>query len=111
MRFYSIAPRKIMQVNGYEFLPFSRNLSNKFGKKLIDTATKTGADTSKSASKKVVHRIAEATEELIGNETAEKVVKPKPMLHWNLRAVNELVIPPEKREKTRNIKNELRQVL
>ena len=67
-------------------------------KKLIDTATKTGVDTAKSASKKVVHKIAEATEKLIGNETAEKIVKPKPMLHWNLRAVHELVIPPEKRQ-------------
>ena len=98
MRLYSIEPRKIKQVNGYGFLPFSRNLSTKFEKKLIDTATKTGVDTAKSASKKVVHKIAEATEKLIGNETAEKIVKPKPMLHWNLRAVNELVIPPEKRQ-------------
>ena len=98
MRLYSIEPRKIKQVNGYGFLAFSRNLSNKFEKKLIDTATKTGVDTAKSASKKVVHKITEATEKLTGNETTEKIVKPKPMLYWKLRAVNELVIPPEKRQ-------------
>ena len=45
---------------GYEFLSFVRNLSNKYGKKLLDTTTKTGVDALKTASKKLVHKTAEA---------------------------------------------------
>ena len=47
--------------------------------KILDSATKTGLDAAKTASKKVVHKTVEATEELIGNKIDEKVVKPKPM--------------------------------
>ena len=39
-------------VKGYEFLALAINLSNKYGKKLFDTATKTGLDDAKTASKK-----------------------------------------------------------
>ena len=48
-------------------------------KKILDSATKTGLDAAKTASKKVVHKTVEATGELIGNKIDEKVVKPKPM--------------------------------
>ena len=40
------------------------NLSNICGKKLLDTFTKTGLDAVKTASKKLVHKTAEATGEL-----------------------------------------------
>ena len=39
---------------------------------IIDTATKTGIDVSKTASKKVVHETAEATGGLTGNKTADR---------------------------------------
>ena len=42
----------------------------------MNTATKTGLDDIKTASKKLVHKTAEATEELIGNKIADKIVKP-----------------------------------
>ena len=42
-------------------------------KKLIDTTTKTGADAAKTASKKIVHKTAEATGDLIGNKIADKI--------------------------------------
>ena len=45
------------EVKGYGFLSFVRNLSNKCGKKRLDTATKTGLDTAKTASKKVFHQL------------------------------------------------------
>ena len=45
----------------------------------MDTATKTGLDAAKTGSKKVVHKIAEATGELIGNKITNKIVKPKPV--------------------------------
>ena len=39
---FSIEPRKY--VKEYVFLLFTRNLSNKYGKKLLDIATKTGLE-------------------------------------------------------------------
>ena len=57
-------------------MSFARYLSNKYGKKLIDTATKTGLDASKTASKRVFYNTAEAIGELTGNKTAEKKVNP-----------------------------------
>ena len=40
----------------YGFLTFARKLGNKYGKKLTDTATKTGIDAAKTASKKVAQK-------------------------------------------------------
>ena len=42
-------------------------------KKLMDTATKTGIDTAKTASTRVVQKTAEATEDLIRYKIADKV--------------------------------------
>ena len=42
-------------------------------KKLMDTATKTGIDATKTASKRVVQKTAEATGDLIGNKIADKI--------------------------------------
>ena len=39
-------------IKGFEFESFSRNLSDKYGKILIDTATKIGLDAAKTDSKK-----------------------------------------------------------
>ena len=49
---YSIKPRTRKYVKGYGFLSFVRNLSSKYGKQLLDTATKTVLDALKTASKK-----------------------------------------------------------
>ena len=87
---------------------FAWNLSNKYGKQLLDTATKTGLDALKTASKKLVHKAAEATGEFIGNKIADKITKRKPVPDENSGDVEEIIIPPENREE---ILNELRQVL
>ena len=79
-----------------EFLSSTRNLSDKSGKKLLDTATKTGLDAVKTASNKVVHKTAEATGELIGNKVAEKIVKPTTVPDEDAENVEEIVIPPER---------------
>ena len=42
-------------------------------KKIMDTATKTGIDAAKTASKRVVQKTAEATGDLIGNKIADKI--------------------------------------
>ena len=55
------------------FLSFVRNLSNKYQRQLLNAATKTGPDPLKTASKKVVHKAAEATGEFIGNKIAKKL--------------------------------------
>ena len=64
---YSIEPRDRVYVKGYGFLSFAKNMSNKYGKKLVDTAKKSGTDAIKSASKRAIQKTAEVTGDLIGN--------------------------------------------
>ena len=52
-------------------MSFARKFGDKYGKNLMDTATKTGIDAAKTASKRVVQKTAEATGDLIGNKTAD----------------------------------------
>ena len=91
---YSIEPRTSKYTRGYIFISFARNLSNKFGKQLLDTATETGLDTLTTSSKTVVDNAAEATVKFMGNKIAEKIVKPKPVIQENLRNVEGIIIPP-----------------
>ena len=49
-------------------MPFARKFGDKYGKKLMDPATKTGIDAAKTASKGVVQKTAKATGDLIGNK-------------------------------------------
>ena len=58
---YSTEPRIRKYVKGYGFLSFARRYGDKYSKKLIDTATKTGIDAAKAASKRAVQKTAEAT--------------------------------------------------
>ena len=97
---YSTEPRFRKYAKGYGFFSFARKFWNKFGKKLIDTASKTGIDAAKTASKRVVQKTAEATGDLIGNKIADKITsigkskeneKPK-------EKPEEIYIPPEKRQ-------------
>ena len=43
----------------------------------MDADRKTGLDALKTATKKVVYKVPEATGEFIGNKIADKIVKPK----------------------------------
>ena len=68
---------------------------------LIDTATKTGTDAEKTASKWLVQKTAEATGDLIGNKLADKItslVKTRSKEKEDER--QEIYIPPEKRQQT-----------
>ena len=88
---YSIEPREGRYIKGYGFLSFARNLGNKYGKKLMntaikmganfnskygkkltDTAIRTGKDFATISGEKIVHKSAEATGDLIGNKIADK---------------------------------------
>ena len=66
---YSTEPKFRKHIKGYGFLSFG----DKYGKKLMDTATKTGIDAAKTDSKWVVQKTAEATGDLIGNQIADKI--------------------------------------
>ena len=81
-------------------MTFARNLCNRYKIQLLDTVL----DSSKTDSKKVLHKTGQVLGIKIAHAVAksydEKIVKTKP--------VEEIIIPPEKREK---ILNELRQVL
>ena len=48
---YSTEPWFRKYIKGYGFLLFAKIFDNKYGKKLMDTATKAGIDAAKTASK------------------------------------------------------------
>ena len=92
---YSVEPKFRKYIKGYGFLSFARKFGDKHGKKLMDTATKTGTDAAKTASKRVVQETAEAAADLVGNKIADKITtlgKPK--------EIEEIYIPPQKRQQT-----------
>ena len=89
---HSLEPEYRKYVKGYGFLTFARNFGGKYGKKLMNTAIKTGTnfnskygkkltdtaikkgkDFAKIAGKKLVHKSAEATGDLVGNKIAGKI--------------------------------------
>ena len=74
---YSIEPKEKRYVKGYGFLSFAknigRNLNNKYGQKLVDSAKKSATDTFKIASKREFQKTAEATGDLVVNTTANKI--------------------------------------
>ena len=83
---YSIEPRERRHVQGYGFLSFARyigkvakNMSNKYSQKLVGTAKKSATDAIKTASKRAIQKTAEATGDLVGNKSADKITA-KPSL-------------------------------
>ena len=95
---YSTEPKFRKYVKGYGFLSFDRKFGDKYGKKLMDTATKTGIDAAKFASK-VVQKTSEATGDLIGNKIADKITSiGKPKEKEKINKPEEIYIPPEKRQ-------------
>ena len=50
---YLTQPKFRKYIKGYGFLSFARKSGDKYGKNLMDTATKTGIDAAKGASKRV----------------------------------------------------------
>ena len=70
---YSIEPRDRVYVKGYGYMSFARSMSNKYGKKLVDTAKKSATDAIKTASKRAIQKTAEAMGDLVGNKIADKI--------------------------------------
>ena len=95
---YSTEPKYRKYAKGYSFFSFARKLGDKYGKKLMDTATNMGIDAAKTTSKWVVQKTAEVTGDLIGNEIADKITslgKGKSKEKEDERP--EIYIPPEKK--------------
>ena len=74
---YSIEPRDRRYVKGYGFLSFAKksgkNISSKYSKKLVASAKKSATDAIKTTSKRAIQKTAEATGDLIGNKTPDKI--------------------------------------
>ena len=62
---YSIESRDRRYVKGCGFLSFNKNIgknvSNKYGQKLVDSAKKSASDAIKTTSKRAIQKTAEAT--------------------------------------------------
>ena len=99
---YSIEPTDRIYVKGYGFLSFAKNtgtqLSSKYGQKLLDSVRKSTTDAVKTASKRAIQKIAEATDDLIGNKIADKItsVSEKPKKPQNNEANDESEAPKER---------------
>ena len=84
---YSVQPKDIIFVKGYEFVSFaknmgesigkniSKNLSGKYSQKLLDHAKQSTTGALKTTSQRVIQITAEANDDLIGNKIAYKVTK------------------------------------
>ena len=79
---------------------------DKYGKKLMDTAAKTGIDAAKTASKSVVQKTAEATGDLTGNKIVDKITSVGKTKNKDkedeTNERQEINIPPEKRQQIIN---------
>ena len=89
-------------------MSFARNLSNKYGKRLLNAASKAELDEVKFVSKKLVHKMAEAAGESWENKISEKFWKSKPTSDINSRDVEKMIISPEI---LKEILNDPRQIL
>ena len=50
---YSVEPKERRHIKGYGFLSFAKNFGNKYGKKLMNTAIKTGTNFNSKYGKKL----------------------------------------------------------
>ena len=121
-----LEPEHRKYIKGYGFLFFARNFGDKHDKKLMNTAIKTGTnfnskygkkltdtfcyDFATTAGKKIVHKSAEATGDLIGNKIADKITSMGRSKELG-SAVDPAVKPRSKKEKDEtNIMEETQEI-
>ena len=81
------------------FCHLQKNLVINMEKNLLDTATESGIDATKTASKRVVQKTAGATGNLIGNKIANKITSGRKSKTVDKRKKEEeIYISPEKME-------------
>ena len=115
---YSLEPSYRKYVQGQGFMSFAKNIgnkygrkifdksidvSNKYGRKILDKSMDAGKDFAKIAGKKVLHKSAQATGEIIGNKVADRITKnPRNKAQKEddriMKETQEILIPPEKIE-------------
>ena len=83
-------------------MSFAKKFGYKYGKKLLDTATKVRIGAAETASKEIVQKTPEATGDLIGNKIADKIsssgkTKSKEK-EDETNKIQEIYIPSEKRQ-------------
>ena len=80
----------------------AKKIGDKYGKKLMDNAKKSRINAAKTAPKRVVQKTAEATRDLIGNKIADKITSLGKSINKQkedeTNEVEEIYIPPEKRQ-------------
>ena len=78
--------------------------TSKYGKKIIDTTKKQGSEFAKTTGKRIVQKSAEATRDLIGNKTADKITSlgKSKNKEKETNEEEEIIIPPEKRKQVIN---------
>ena len=110
---YSGQPRDRIFVKSYGFLSFARNIGknisknfgSKYSQKLLDQAKQSATDAFKTA---VIQKTAEATGDLIGNKSADKITKVSKTAPQNNsetdeeKILKERYISPEKRQQIIN---------
>ena len=120
---YLTEPRDRIYSKRYGFLSFAenmgKNLTNKYGQKLLDSTKKPTADAIKTASKRAIQKTAEATGDLIDNKIADKITSVSAELCSMKKSIenntsnNEADVPKERYispEKRQQIVDELRLV-
>ena len=107
---YSTEPRERIYVKVYGFLSFAKNicknLSNRYGQKLVDTAKEFATDALKISGKREIQKIAEAPEDLVDNKITDKIrgISKQPAMEPHSNAVSnkipkERYISPQERQK------------
>ena len=117
---YSLEPTYRRYVKGYGFLSFTRKFGDKYGKKLMNTATivgtgkygkkivdttkKQGSEFAKTAGKRIDKKSAEATGDLIGNKITDKITSlgKSKSKEKEINEEEEIIIPPEERQQIIN---------
>ena len=96
---YSNEPRDRIYVKRYGFLSFAKNmgknLSNKYGQKLLDSAKKSTTDALKTASRTAIRKTAEATGDLIGNKISDKITSVSKKSNENCQMIKQNKIKKE----------------
>ena len=78
-------------------MSFARKFGDNYSEKIMDTATKTGRDVAKTASKRILPKTGEAAGDLTGNKIVDQITslgKPKQKTNKS----EEIYISPEKRQ-------------
>ena len=93
----STEPRFRKYVKRYGYLSFARKFGDKYGKQLMDT--KTEIDAAKDASKRVIQKTKEATEDVIGNKITDQITSlGNSKEKEKTNKAEEIYIPPKRAE-------------